>query len=464
MEGWIRRGGVSLVLGITMTCSTGESASFQLNHDSRHDKNGTAQQYGAPWLASSVRGAGHVSAALDCGFPGGAEREDRKSPRFAVTPRLTGEELSLLSGKLPVQRDARFCSMAEFNRPKHWPSHCHGRRKHWDGKPPVCVPEPATILGSVIAAGFFLVIFRGRLRGFFRREDFGEKVGIRPHSVRSGVGRAYSLRSMAVTSLLAFVMVLHMILVLREGGFGHLGVSALSWLTVGYLVWNRRGATPGEAGTLATLLGALTVVSAFAPMLVSGPEERWVRVFPFVSALGISLIAGGLRGPMGHGRELIVLFFLGVPRVVLPWLLDLSNFTAGVAAFLLHYAGQNVSLDGLRLSLDSGYVDVGGGCDGVEAITQTLALGVIFLLLVPVGVGRKSLVIAVTILAGFLSNALRVAYLAVVANPSTQGVFEFWHQGTGSMIWMVLPVVVLGCCCLWVVRRQRSASAPCGHE
>lgn len=530
MGKWIRGAGVSAALGITMLCSIGESASFQLTYDSRYNKDGTVQQYATPWLTSSVRDAGNGTVALDFWLPRESGLERLKSIQFAINPRLTSEELSLLSAyfldregssgtaklkikspkpgsgkngspsialiKLPnpgqgrsrsasggnvsmllsgpadlkandllfgqTSGNACFYSVARFKRPNNpWPPG-PGGKKNWVGAPHVSVPEPTTILGSLTAVAFFLLICGGRMRGSSRRPTSSEKDVAHPQPALRGTRHRISVRSVALASLVGFVIVFHMILVLREGGFGLLGVSTLCWVAVGYLLWNRRGRLRGESGTLATGLGALTVLSAFAPMLVSGPEERWVRVFPFVSALGISLMAGGLRGPLSHGRELLVLFFLGVPRVVLPWLLDLSNITAGVAAFLLHYTGHNVSLDGLRLSLDSGYVDVGGGCDGVEAITQTLALGVIFLLLVPVGAGRKVLVVAVTILAGFLSNALRVACLAVVANPSTQGLFEFWHQGAGSTIWMVLPVAALGCCCLWVVQRQKRLVAPCG--
>lgn len=112
--------------------------------------------------------------------------------------------------------------------------------------------------------------------------------------------------------------------------------------------------------------------------------RRFLYALPFISGLGLALIASGFRGLKQYTGELITLFFINVPKLLPEWVIyKLTLLTAKLSAFILWYTGFEVTLSGINVYLPNGSVEVLSGCSGLESISQMLGLAILFLLMFP---------------------------------------------------------------------------------
>ncbi len=234
------------------------------------------------------------------------------------------------------------------------------------------------------------------------------------------------------------------------------GISVIFLSTVCYLIWEKRNNFSLESGVISSFLGTLLIALILSKS--TSFSENFPYVSPFISAVGLGLIASGFKGLKQYWQELLILFFLGVPKVTLLWLIDISPLTAKFAAFVLWYSGFEVSRQGLNITLPTGTVEVYPGCSGMEAIIHLCGLAVLFLVMVSTDWSKKIIVPGVAILIAFVVNGIRVALMAVLAAPSTQKAFEYWHKGDGSLIFSLISVSIFGLFCLFLLRQNEPSN------
>lgn len=233
-------------------------------------------------------------------------------------------------------------------------------------------------------------------------------------------------------------------------------MSALYWFVTASLVWQKRHHLFLDSGIASSLLG-LFVITVIIARSISLPSSNFLSISPFLSGLGLSLLASNFQGLRQYWRELVILFFFGVPKVLLEPLINISGLTAQFATFILWYSGLDAHREGTKVLLPSDGVNVIRSCSGFNSIFYLLGLAIIFLLLFPLQGGRKNvLVLMVAMVLGFIINGFRIALLAIMANEQNLVAFEYWHLGQGARIFPMIGVTLFGFFCLFLRQRQLS--------
>jgi cyanoexosortase A len=226
------------------------------------------------------------------------------------------------------------------------------------------------------------------------------------------------------------------------------GISLVCWCAAGFLFWQSRFQLTQGAHYGAWLLGALLIIFTLVKSLSFNYTFPYLS--PFLSALGVGLMASGWQGLRQHRGELIILgsiALLNFPVILFFDRFDTSLLTAKTAAVILWYLGLNVSNQGQELQLGQGGVSVYPGCSGMESILQLLNLGIVFCVMFLTRWPLWGLVEGTAIAVGFTVNACRVALMAYLSVYSTKEAFEYWHRGTGSLIFSAIAVALLGLFC-----------------
>jgi cyanoexosortase A len=174
-------------------------------------------------------------------------------------------------------------------------------------------------------------------------------------------------------------------------------------------------------------------------------EESFLLGYPFIAGIALALIAAGFRGLRTYWRELVLLFFSGIPEVLLAKLTDPAPLTAHFASSILWYSGFAITQNGIYLQLPGGSVQVYSGCSGVVAMTQLLGMSVLFLMLLPLPwKWFQKLILPVGAVAiGFIVNALRVSLMAILVSQKQMEAFDYWHAGSGSLVFSVIGTFLL---------------------
>ncbi len=237
------------------------------------------------------------------------------------------------------------------------------------------------------------------------------------------------------------------------------GISLLCWSASGILFWRGRRYLKPSINYGAWLLGTLIIIITLLKSLSFNYTFPYLS--PFLSGIGIVLLSSGWQGFKHHRDELIILgsiALLNFPVILFFDRFDTSLLTAKTAAIILWYLGLNASQQGQDLRLEHSGVSVYPGCSGMESILQLLNLGIVFCVMFIPRWSLWGLVEGVAIAVGFLINACRVALMAYLAVYSTKEAFEYWHRGTGSLIFSAIAVSLLGLFCWGILKLDDSFS------
>jgi cyanoexosortase A len=237
---------------------------------------------------------------------------------------------------------------------------------------------------------------------------------------------------------------IYFVLVWRAGALTHLGVSGLFLLAAITLVWENHPNYQYRHDRMASLLALLLIVGMLWLGIEVTPHEHLpLRLFPFISALAVALLASGFQGLLQYRRELAIMFVLGLPSLLIS-VIDISGLTARIAAFLLRWNGFQVSQTGVTLSLPVGTTVVHSGCSGLESIAYLLGIAVICLTLYPVERVKQIIALLTAVLSGLGINSLRVAIMATLASPHEQEALLYWSEGDGAVICSAIAVGLFG--------------------
>lgn len=244
------------------------------------------------------------------------------------------------------------------------------------------------------------------------------------------------------------LVTLNMTLLWKLGDIAHFYMSLVFWLAVGSLLWDKQDILKqrGEKfDILSTVAGTIIIAFIlFKSAIVSSKFDPFLRIAPFLSGLGLGLVAVGFQDLKKYWRELVILFFHGIPSVITSPLVEIiTSFTAKFAHVILWYLGFDAMREGNYVALPTGRVFVNGGCSGMEAMNYLLGLSVVCLLMFPTK-QNKALVISVAVACGFIVNAFRVAGMAVLVASKRLDLFKYWHEGEGSLAVGMIAVILFG--------------------
>lgn len=267
---------------------------------------------------------------------------------------------------------------------------------------------------------------------------------------------------LAVLGLL--LVAVHLSLISTYMGMGKMGISILCYYAVYLVLDQRRQHLSFRAGICGTTLGALAALLTLSNAINVLPKADFLHLMPLMSGISLALLADGIRGFRSYWRELTILFAVSVPRVYFREVIDVSGYTAGFAAFLLWYGGYEFIKDGVVIIMENASVRVDSSCDGVEAMTYLLCLAIVYLILFPTSRRQRWTIVPIAIAIAFVSNALRVAALAVIYSNQGEAAFHHWHEGSASLFWIALPVGIFMLLCLVLLKKNkvnlRDALAP----
>lgn len=248
----------------------------------------------------------------------------------------------------------------------------------------------------------------------------------------------------------AGLIAIHLTITWKRGYTDLWGMSLLFWVAVCLLIWKKRDKLNLETDVISSFLGALIIGSVLIESTFS--INKFPYISPFISAIGLSLIASGFRGLKQYWHELLVLFFPSVAYITLLFLIDISVLTAKFATFVLWYLGFEASRQGVNINFNTVGVEVNQSCSGLESILHLWVLSILFLVVFPTDNRKKILLPVVASLLGFVVNGVRVALMAILVVSSNQKAFEYWHTGDGAIIFSMISVLLFGLFCLFVLR------------
>jgi cyanoexosortase A len=214
------------------------------------------------------------------------------------------------------------------------------------------------------------------------------------------------------------------------------------WTIVGYLLCPKfqvnQNSFCRHHNPIAYGYGFLVFAILLTTLITQKPEFS-LRLFPFLSSLGMVLIGFSFRGLREFWRELFLLLLLlfshhGLQEKIVI-LGNLQSATILFSTTLLGFLGHvDVStLNNFIILPPHGKVEVTPTCSGVATMIRLSAIALCLQTLNPTCILKNLLLPLAAIAFGFIFNGLRVAGLAILSgiNPTW---FNIMHQGSGGKI------------------------------
>jgi cyanoexosortase A len=262
----------------------------------------------------------------------------------------------------------------------------------------------------------------------------------------------------------AALVAIQLTLIFKTGNSDRQITAMLFWSVAAYLIWERQDRLKFDTGPVASLLGAL-LLSLLLLKCTGYCEESFLIVYPFFASIALALIASGWQGLRAYWREILLLFFAGIPEVLLAKLTDPAPITAQFASSILWFSGLPIVRKGIFLELPGGSVQVYSGCSGVVAMTQLLGMSVLFLMLLPLPWKwyQKAILPVAAVGIGFIVNSLRVSLMAVLVSQKQMAAFNYWHDGSGSLVFSVIGTLLL-VLLVWILLQLFTPESPAQEE
>ncbi|WP_066380131.1 MULTISPECIES: cyanoexosortase A [unclassified Anabaena] len=236
----------------------------------------------------------------------------------------------------------------------------------------------------------------------------------------------------------------------RAEDVSQLGMTMLFMLAVGSMIWEKRQRLTWKTDIFSSVFSMILIACILWQSVSLNQSDNvlfFTHLSPFLSAIAIGLLASGWRGLRQYWQEIIVLFFLGVPELILEKLIYIAPLTANFATILLWYSGFDVLLHEeiyitLVTTLGSQTVKVDPGCSGIGLISYLLGVSILALVMFPIEKTKTIIVPIISVILAFFFNGIRVAIMAVLASKNQE--FDFWHTGGGSQVIGTIAVLVFG--------------------
>lgn len=258
-----------------------------------------------------------------------------------------------------------------------------------------------------------------------------------------------------VLGLAAGLIALHLTLAAKANNLELLSTTIVFWAAVASLIWDKWDKLSTQSDVFSSFLGASLITMMLLKSTSVSGYDLFLRLSPFISALGLALLVSGVKGLKQYWQELLLLAFIIIPPGLVLRFFDVTTLTAKFSTFLLWCLGFDVSRQGLFITLPTGRVAVGFGCSGANGMLQLLGLALLFLFMFPeTNCKQKIFIPFLAVLIAFLTNGVRVAILALLVAGSHLQAFNYWHTGSGSQLFPLVGIFLFGLFCWFFILRK----------
>lgn len=244
----------------------------------------------------------------------------------------------------------------------------------------------------------------------------------------------------------------------QKKSYGHLSISLIFWIAVATLIQERFSKLSLTSNWLSCGLGAALLMGLVA-VTVQTQNGRLLGFYPFLSAIGLGLMASGWQRLGQYRQELTGLFLLGVPKLISQETFNIAPITAIFSTAVLWLTGFRAELQGIHIALPpNGGVNVVASCSGLNLMLYMFAIAIIFLILFPTTRSKQILLPILAMGLGFMCNGARVAMLVVLTLGDNRSRFDYWHSEEGALIFVLISVALFGLLC-WVLLGPMAAKS-----
>lgn len=241
--------------------------------------------------------------------------------------------------------------------------------------------------------------------------------------------------------------------------FAQLTISLFFWFAAVALLWKKRHNLKLESDIFSTLLGIFLIAWVlFRNANLTSTDDILRYLSPFFSAIGVALLASGIRGIKQYWQALTTIFFLSLPILtsinLIEKIIGISLISAKLCNFVLWYLGFPVYRQGVIVILPKGAIEIYPGCSGIDIIILLLQLSIIFFFFFKGKIYQKILLPIAAIILSLLVNSVRLTLLALLVNFSNQATFDYWHGEDGAQIFCTISILLFGILCHFVIQQN----------
>jgi exosortase len=219
---------------------------------------------------------------------------------------------------------------------------------------------------------------------------------------------------------------------------------------VGYRRWQTRPA-PGHPVRIGLWLAGIGCFLFLPSWLFLQPNPDWPLFCWFFVAQVVAIILGTIAAVGGwtwvrYFFLPVALIFTAVPwpdQIESPIMQFLMRMVASIAVIGLDLIGVTALQHGNLLEVAGGVVGVDEACSGIRSLQGSLMSAVFLGELFRFGLSRRLVLIGASLAVAFLTNILRVAFLAWSAAASGLDAVERWHDPAGMTTLGVCVIAIL---------------------
>jgi cyanoexosortase A len=217
-----------------------------------------------------------------------------------------------------------------------------------------------------------------------------------------------------------------------------------------FLLWQKRNTLQIQSDLGSSFLGAAIIILVTVKSLsLYWYESSFLRIATILSALGLGLLASGIKGLRQYWRELAIVVMLCLPTGTLGGIVNqVFNFpilTAKFSTFVMWYMGLEVTRKGVVISLPHGGVEVIVFCTGLTTSLLLVKLSVLSTFVYLKNIFKGLILALSSVLLAFSLGSFRVIIMALVVADKPN--FEFWHGASGNQIFSTIGVLIFGFLC-----------------
>ncbi|WP_088240605.1 cyanoexosortase A [Calothrix rhizosoleniae] len=225
-----------------------------------------------------------------------------------------------------------------------------------------------------------------------------------------------------------------------------------------WLVWQKRNQIQSKPQKYSTLLGVTCI--ALVCSQIFDHTSMWLQILPALTALGIALITSGFSGLKQYWREFAILLIIGIFGAFKPQIEEnfgLASITAQFAHYLVMKWGiPSVRQGTLILFSPETAVEVTQGCAGYRQIFWLLEIALFYVVLFSSRLKQALIVPTVAVFLAFIGNSIRVLFLSILVSAGDKAGYVFWHDGKAGDIFVVIPTLIFGLFCLYLIKYSQS--------
>lgn len=192
--------------------------------------------------------------------------------------------------------------------------------------------------------------------------------------------------------------------------------------------------------------------------------DNLLLIYPALAGFGLALLYQP-TSQIDHLRSSFLILFLLPLYALIYRLLSLpeqaiSRVTAVASGLLLTVIGRPVTIQDTKIFLPGGGVQVYGPCNGTDMVSLLVVVAILFMICFPLRSWiHRVLVISLAPVLALISNTFRIALLALInadPSPASDARFDFFHEGSGSLLFSAIAVSIVAILYLSLLHKQFS--------